>query len=231
MTHRWVKIGNDMEGLALNVQPYPEEVLDLPPGQVRVKAFVPDHYHVVMGASGKMEREVNVGAMEREGIPLYKRRGGGGTCLLGPETVVITVHAGVRSLYNNRGYFRVINDALIQVLRDFVPQGTPFVQAGLSDIAVDYRKIVGSSLFRRRGALLYQASVLMDLDLDRMNQLLLHPPREPDYREGRDHAAFLSCLRVLGMTRDAVELVEACGSRLPPLIEALLAQVDGVVPA
>ncbi|MHC4886833.1 MAG: lipoyl protein ligase domain-containing protein, partial [Planctomycetota bacterium] len=43
-----------------------------------------DQRAVVMGVSGKAEREAQVQACKEDGIPILKRRSGGGTVLLGP---------------------------------------------------------------------------------------------------------------------------------------------------
>jgi lipoate-protein ligase A len=51
----------------------------------------------------------------------------------------------------------------------------------------------------RRGAVLYHGTLLDEFDLDLVSRLLRHPPREPDYRAGRDHASFLANL-ALGRT-------------------------------
>jgi lipoate-protein ligase A len=61
------------------------------------------------------------------------------------------------------------------------------------------RKVSGNALRVRRGAVLYHGTLLDEFDLDLVSRLLRHPPREPDYRAGRDHASFLANL-ALGRT-------------------------------
>ena len=204
--------------------PYPEEIKMTPPGRVDVEVTRPEHWHVVMGAGGKTDAEVHAHELQRRGIPLYKRKGGGGTVLLGPGTLVVTVHAGVAHTFRNLAYFKAINCALMDVFAAWKPLA--YHQKGISDIAVGDRKIVGSSIFRRKRYLLYQASILVDFDIELMSTLLRHPPREPDYRRGRGHEAFLTGLRALGAVNDLGAAADDLARRLPALLPPYLREVD-----
>ena len=202
--------------------PYPEEIRNLPLGAVEVLAFQPSQHHVVMGAAGKTHLEVYPEHMD--GIALYKRKGGGGTVLLGPETIVVTVHAGVSNPFGNQAYFKAINGAMIQVFQSW--RNLAFQQKGLSDIAVDERKIVGTSIYRRKQYLLYQASILVKLNMPLMEKVLKPPPRQPDYRRNRDHRQFVTCLRDLGIDLDIPEMVSDLQQGLPGLIDQALRELD-----
>lgn len=193
-------------------------------GHIDVEVTLPQSWHVVMGASGKAEQEVDIEALHTDAVPLYKRKGGGGTVLLGPGIIVVTVHAGVAHLYQNQAYFEAINSALIQVFG--VWKSLPYCQKGICDIAVGQHKIVGCSIFRRKYYLLYQASILVDFVLTTMKRLLRHPPREPDYRKGRDHERFLTSLRLLGITYPIEEMALDLQRILPQTLPAHLASVD-----
>lgn len=204
--------------------PYPEQVLMTERGQLVLDVSLPNTWQVVMGAAGKPEQEVDVQALAEHGVPLYKRKGGGGTVLLGPGTIVVTVHTGVAHTFKNLAYFTAINRALMAVFATWAP--LPYHQRGISDIAVNDYKIVGSSIYRSRQYLLYQASILVDFDLALMAQLLRHPPREPDYRRGRSHGSFLTNLRALGITRSETDMVADLKAQLPDLLQAAIAEVD-----
>lgn len=204
--------------------PYPEEIRETPLGGLEIEVHRPSAHHVVMGASGRVLQEVYPDELISEGIPLYKRKGGGGTVLLGPETLVVTVHAGVAHLYRNLAYFTAINASLISLFRTWQP--ADYYHRGISDIAVGNRKLVGSSIFRRRQYLLFQASILVSLDLPLMRRLLRHPPKEPDYRAGRDHGAFLTSLRQLGVALTHETMIKDLENSLPNLIRAALRPID-----
>ena len=76
-------------------------------------------------------------------------------------------------------------------VRDLRPQG-------ICDVAIDGRKVLGASLFRRRTVLFYQSSLLVCCDLTLFGRYLRHPAREPDYRAHRAHAAFCTTLAEQG---------------------------------
>ena len=211
-------------------QPYPEDLLETPLGGLHVEVFIPDRHQVVMGAGGKAEQEVFLPALERLKIPLYKRKGGGGTVLLGPETIVVTLHAGVAHPFKNLAYFRAINSALMAVFSMW--QKEDYRQRGISDIALGDRKIVGTSIFRRKQYLLFQASILVDLNLTLMNQVLRPPPRQPDYRKDREHSQFLTSLRQIGISRTNETLVADLLQWLPVYVPREIRRVDhGAAPS
>ena len=192
---------------------YPETVRELSIGEFQLEVFRPDFWHVVMGASGKAEQEVIKSAMEQHQIALYKRKGGGGTVLLGPNTLVVTLHIGVSHRYQNLAYFKAINQAMIRVFCSWLD--LPYEFRGISDIAYKRKKLVGTSIFRRRHYLLFQASILVGLNRELMHLLLKHPPKEPNYRENRSHAEFVTSFRELGVELSYSKMIESLEMLLP----------------
>jgi lipoate-protein ligase A len=77
---------------------------------------------------------------------------------------------------------------------------------GISDLAIGDRKVAGSSLRLWRGRVLFQVSLLVDLDVGVLERYLRAPSREPDYRRGRTHRDFVVTLRDAGfaVTPDSV---------------------------
>ena len=129
------------------------------------------------------------------GVPVYRRYGGGGTVVLYPGCVVVSVGCWVKDQFNNTRYFEMLNNAIIQVLSAGWSSLKVLSQAGISDIVSGEKKVGGTSLFRSRNYLLYQASILVELDCPLVEQLLRHPTKEPDYRQSRSHREFLTSLR------------------------------------
>ena len=64
-------------------------------------------------------------------------------------------------------------------------------QAGTSDLAAAGRKFSGNAQQRKRRFLLHHGTLLYAFDLSRVGRYLRPPPRQPEYRAGRDHVAFL----------------------------------------
>lgn len=80
---------------------------------------------------------------------------------------------------------------------------SPIQLAGTSDLAFHtdsgLQKFSGNALRVKRNHFLYHGTLLYDFDLDRVGQLLAQQTREPNYRAGRTHRAFIANLPV---TRD-----------------------------
>lgn len=155
-----------------------------------VKIWVPEKPIVVLGRSNDADREVNVEVCRRDAVDVYKRIGGGGTVLLHSGCLVVSVGCWVREFYHNDRYFRLLNQAIISCIESRETE-LKLSQKGYSDIVLNDRKIAGTSLFRSRNYLLYQASILIDLKIETIEKYLQHPSLEPEYRQGRSHRDFL----------------------------------------
>lgn len=155
--------------------------------------WTPSYPMVVLGASNDIEKEVNQDWCAEKKIPILKRYGGGGAVVLYEGCVVISFATWVRHHFNNALYFQLINGAILKCLSQFFPDqlGQEFSQKGISDLCYADRKFGGTSLFRSRNYLLYQASLLVDLDLAKIAGCLKHPTSEPSYRAKRTHEEFL----------------------------------------
>ncbi len=157
--------------------------------------WIPDFVKVVLGSSNRPETEVQVESCRRDGVEILKRYGGGGTVVLYPGCVVVSVGIWVAHLYRNDHYFQGINRGMISCLEAGFPGlSGKLSQQGISDLTYEERKVCGSSLFRSKQYLLFQASLLVDEGLTLIDTYLQHPSKEPDYREGRRHGDFVTFL-------------------------------------
>jgi len=151
----------------------------------------------VLGKSCKSERDLVEDAIAEDGLMVHRREGGGGTVVLAPGMVIIAVSAHVNQPFGNKRYFQLIQEPIQEYLEI---QGLPGVeQSGLSDLSWQGRKILGSSLRRKSSMLLYQAVLLVQADRALFERYLQHPPKEPDYREGRSHQDFTITLEEAGL--------------------------------
>lgn len=157
-----------------------------------VYTWIPSKNIVVLGRSNQAELESHVDRCNKDQVPILKRYGGGGTVLLHPGCLVVSVGAWVSSPYMNDLYFRLLNNAIILTIQDQID--VDLGQRGHSDIVYGERKIAGTSLFRSRNYLLYQASLLIHNHIEDIEKYLKHPSKEPDYRQARRHRDFLSSL-------------------------------------
>ena len=156
---------------------------------VALTVFVPATPIVVLGSANVAEREADVEACAAAQVPVLKRYGGGGAVVLHDGCVVVSLGCWVRQHFQNKLYFERVNAAVIDALALAWPPLAGLTQRGLSDVVFGDRKVAGTSLFRSRNYLLYQASLLVDPKLALIERFLRHPSREPDYRAGRAHAA------------------------------------------
>lgn len=165
----------------------------------------------VLGA-GTPLADVDLTHCTAAGVPVYRRRGGGGAVLLSPGNLIITAcYAACRKTFATQ-WIGPIAEAVARALRGL---GVCGVQVqGLGDVAVDGRKVLGSSLYANRQVALYQGSLLVNPDLDLIPQFLPHPSREPDYRAGRPHRDFLTSLEREGYRGGLASLKAALHAEL-----------------
>ena len=174
--------------------------------QPQFRVYEPPRRVVVLGAAGDAELDVHRAAAAAAGIDIRRRRGGGGTVLLGPGQVVVALVTEVDHPYRNREYAHAVNDWLIDALHGDGVRGVE--QRGISDLAIAGRKIAGTSVFRRRRILFYQASLLVANDPAEFERFLTFPRQVPDYRRGRGHAAFCTTLAAAGYPYRAQQVAD-----------------------
>jgi lipoate-protein ligase A len=188
-------------------------------GEAVYRLYEPQSTVVVLGAGRKLEEDVCLSAVQADGVPVLRRRGGGGTVVLSPGQAVLALVTEVASPFRNREYFRRINEWFRETLSALGVSGIE--HRGISDLALGERKILGTSLYRRRQLLFYQASLLVSPELSLFDRYLTFPSRVPDYRRGRPHSEFCTTLAAegypLSVARVLERLVRVVEERLPEL--------------
>lgn len=174
---------------------------------------------VVIGRGGRQALEIDREAVAAAGVPLYRRPGGGCAVVLDPGNVILSLALPLPGIGGITGAFAAVSAWAADVLAGCGVPGV--VQRGVSDLALGDRKIGGSCIWRTRGLLYYSTTLLVDPDLDLVERLLPHPPREPAYRAGRSHRAFMGTVRAAGFDGGAPDLAGA----LRPAVAARLAEL------
>ena len=163
---------------------------------------------VVLSSSNKPDIEANILECEKNNVPILRRKGGGGTVVLGDGCLILTFAFYAKDVFGNNKYFQMINQLWINALKD---AGCPELsQNGISDISYFDKKIAGTSIFRKKHLLVYQGSLLVNPNMEFISKLLAHPSREPDYRKGRDHNDFLTTTKKLGCPLSTLDLAIHC---------------------
>ena len=149
---------------------------------------------VVIGRSSRIDQEVNRPGCRRRGIPVFRRTSGGAAVVIGPGCLMYAVVLS----YELRPHLRSIDNAHRFVLDtnvDSLRSLSENVQRqGISDLTLGDRKFSGNSLRCKRDHLLYHGTLLYDFPLEVITTCLNLPPRQPDYRDGRKHESFVTCL-------------------------------------
>jgi lipoate-protein ligase A len=161
--------------------------------QVPVSSVYPfEQTAIVAGRGSDLEQEVNLSQARMDGIPIFRRLGGGCSVFLDPGNLIVSIafpakgFGGIQTLFNQSSQW---------LIQGFQNMGiTGLYQDGISDLVLENKKIGGSCFYRTKGFAYYSAAILVKPDLDLMARYLPHPPREPEYRKGRSHKEFLSGL-------------------------------------
>ncbi len=152
---------------------------------------MPSHV-VVAGRSTRVREEIDVDYCRDRGIDILRRCSGGASVVGGPGCLMYSLVLKVEG----RGDLRKIDlahqyvmgrvlDALRLQLGEARFQGT-------CDLTWRNRKCSGNSLRVARRHLLYHGTLLYDFDLSLIARCLKVAPRQPEYRQGRDHHQFVT---------------------------------------
>jgi len=147
---------------------------------------------IVLGAGSYPQRELHLNTCMEDGVPLFRRRGGGCAVIVDSGNVIVSVVLPMNGIGNHRPYFNRLSEWLLNGLRKI---GFAEVhRAGISDFAIHDKKVAGSCIYCSRDFLYYSATLLVSPRIEFMERYLQHPPREPDYRQGRSHPDFVGML-------------------------------------
>jgi len=173
----------------------------------RHRVYRGDGVKVVLGRGSRPEKELKMDACREDGVAVLRRYGGGCSVVLDPGNVIVSAVLPVEGFAGNKGHFARLTGWLTAGLER---AGAPGVtQRGISDLALGERKIGGACIYRTRELLLYSVTLLVEPEIGLIERYLAHPPREPDYRRGRTHSAFVTSLcrefPEVGGTEDLVQ--------------------------
>lgn len=156
---------------------------------------------VVIGRSSKIAEEVQLEACRQRQIPVLRRSSGGAAVVAGPGCLM---YASVLNL-EHRPELRELQRAHRFVMEHTCAAAERFDDSvtisGISDLALgpQQRKCSGNSMRYKRRSLLYHGTILYEFSLSMIVECLALAPRQPEYRNGRDHDDFVANLAAGGL--------------------------------
>lgn len=155
---------------------------------------------VVMGRGTRRQKEIAVGRCQELGIPILRRISGGTAVIAGPGCWMYAI-AVEKPLEVGSDIDKIHRYVLARMASALQQIDARVEHAGTNDLALrspegSLMKISGNSLRLGRRGFMYHGTLLYNFDLPLIPQCLLVPPREPDYRGGRSHDAFVTNLPV-----------------------------------
>ncbi len=147
------------------------------------------HDAVVAGYGSNLSQEIWFENSLMDHLPIYRRKGGGCSVFLDRGCLIVSFAFPAKGLSEIPSLF---NRCTRWLLRGLMKTGINGIyRDGISDLVIDNHKIGGSCLNRSKGFAYFSSCLLVSSDLDRMEKYLKHPPREPEYRNGRCHHDFV----------------------------------------
>ncbi len=157
------------------------------------KVFQPDKNYLVLGRSNKEDHSIFMNLAEDDSINILQRPSGGEAVLLTPNMAVISIKMPLIKGQKPNFYFKHANSLITRCLEEM---GINNIHSkGISDLSIGNKKILGSAIYRTQNSMFYHAVLNINEDIKLISKYLKHPKREPDYRKGRSHSAFITSLK------------------------------------
>ena len=185
-------------------------------------------YAVVLGASRRLRDDVLVDACRADGVPVLRRSSGGGSVVVGPGALNVTVilpEAAALGLAAVDVAQRYVLERIAESIRR---AGRPVAVMGHGDLTLGDRKCGGSAQRRLKHWFLVHCSILYQFAIERIIRYLAIPARQPAYRQARGHQHFLTNLELpRPVLVDALRPESSPGSDTSPDLAGAL----GLLPA
>ncbi len=149
---------------------------------------------VVLGRSSQVAVEVHEATCREQNVSIVRRASGGAAIVTGPGCLMYAVVLSLQLRPGLRAIDVAHNTVLAAIVAGLHRQGIAAEHHGTSDLTLAGRKFSGNSLRVRRDHLLYHGTLLYNFPLELIAACLGTAPRQPAYRAGRSHDAFVTNL-------------------------------------
>lgn len=189
---------------------------------------------IIIGRGENPSDTVHLEQAKALNYSLYRRISGGGTVVHGSGNINLSFFLPFSLDPKLLGVYSSYEYILSRVLIALKTLGANnAVLRGSSDLCIGDKKISGTAQARKRSGLLHHLSLLVDFDLSIITSLLKKPPKEPEYRMGRDHKDFVTTLKLEGFFFDRQLFLNALSEAfkssftpVPILTNSILDQVQ-----
>ncbi len=166
----------------------------------------PESFCAVLGTARAASGDLFLDNLKEDSVPVFRRRSGGGTVILGPGIPVVTLlmasDVGITAAYQR---FSLLLGAVFSRMGLEVHFERP------ADMAFGSKKIAGLAQRRLKGAVLLTASILAENIKPDVIRYIREPSVEdsPQYRSGRGHTEFMTTLFELGFEQPGPSFQQA----------------------
>jgi lipoate---protein ligase len=170
-------------------------------GPPTVRFWEPREYAVILGASRRIRDDIQVEACRADGVPILRRSSGGGTVVIGPGALNVSVILPATAAPGLSAVDAAQRHVLDRIAASIGRAGRLVTVLGHGDLAIGDRKCGGSAQRRLKRWFMVHCSILYAFPIERIVRYLAIPARQPAYREGRAHRDFVCNLE---LTRQAL---------------------------
>lgn len=157
---------------------------------------------IVLGRTCKIYENIKLESfvdIAEKNIKIVRRLSGGGTVYHTYGNLNYTIMISMQKYPKFKSIPFSYEILLGMLVRSLEKQNIDANIVGLSDLAInvqgDLKKISGNSQFRKYNMLVHHGTLILNKTvIQEISQILKHPPKEPDYRNHRDHIDFLTHL-------------------------------------
>jgi lipoate---protein ligase len=162
-----------------------------------LRFWEPREHFAVLGYSGRTNAEVFLSHCREHRVPVLRRLSGGGAVLQGPGCLNYALVLKIPARPNLHDVTATNAFVMERLKRALAPHvESPIAVRGFSDLTLGARKFSGNAQYRKRRALLFHGSFLLNFDFALMKKVLPPPPKQPAYRRNRTHEHFLTNLNL-----------------------------------
>jgi lipoate---protein ligase len=151
---------------------------------------------VVLGRGSRIRGEVDLDFCERERIPVLRRCSGGASIVAGPDCLMYSVVLDLVTRPQLRSVDEAHEFVIGKLAMAVQSQRAEVRRQGICDLTLDNKKFSGNSLRIAKNHLLYHGTLLERVDRDLVQKCLATAPRQPAYRDGREHDEFITSIAI-----------------------------------